>query len=121
MHTRTTLWLVVLACVALCVAPTAMAGTQDFTLVNQTGDTLWEIYISETSNDDWEEDVLGRDVLDNGARLDISFHGRRACLWDIMVIDEYENSVTWNSINLCEASVVVLRCSQSEGCWAEYE
>ncbi len=116
-----TLVLVCLIAATLCVALTAYAGTQDFTLVNHTGDQVYRIYISETSNDDWEEDVLGEDVMENGGRLEISFSGRKACLWDIMAMDEEDNSVTFNSLNLCEVSVVVLRCSQSEGCWAEYE
>lgn len=114
----------ILACViamALSLTTTLLAGTQDFTLVNQAGGTLFSIYISETSNDDWEEDVLEQDVLEDGARLNVSFSGRKACLWDIMAVDEYDNNVVFNSINLCEVSVVVLRCSKQEGCWAEYE
>ena len=111
----------VVALVALALAATvAFAGTQDFTLVNQTGGEIYRVFISETANDDWEEDVLGQDVLPDGNRLNVSFSGRSACLWDIMVMDEYENTVTWTGINLCEVSVVVLRCDESE-CWAEYE
>lgn len=111
-----------LACVlALCLlAPAAFAGTQDFTLVNATGGEIYRLFVSESANDDWEEDVLGENTLPNGNRIDIAFAGRKACLWDIMVMDEYDNSVTWNAINLCQVSVVVLRCNDSE-CWAEYE
>ena len=105
---------------ALTAVPAAFAGTQDFTLVNQTGVEIYRLFISETSNDDWEEDVLGRDVLPHGSRMDISFSGRSACLWDIMIMDEDENTVTWDGINLCEVSVVVLRCNEDE-CWADYE
>ena len=108
------------AVASLTLAATAFAGTQDFTLVNQTGGEIYRVFISETANDDWEEDVLGQDVMPNGDRLNVSFQGRSACLWDIMVMDEYENTVTWTGINLCEVSVVVLRCDENE-CWAEYE
>ncbi|MEO1084350.1 MAG: argininosuccinate lyase [Acidobacteriota bacterium] len=109
------------ALVALALAATvAFAGTQDFTLVNQTGGEIYRVFISETANDDWEEDILGEDVMPDGDRLDVSFSGRSACLWDVVVMDDAENSVTWTGINLCEVSVVVLRCNDSE-CWAEYE
>ena len=64
--------------------------------------------------------MLGENVLPDGHRLDISFDGRSACLWDILVTDGDEGHVTWQGINLCEASVVVLRCDE-EDCWAEYE
>lgn len=100
---------------------TSFAGTQDFTIINQTGYTIYEVYVSETTNDDWEEDILGKDVLDNGGRLNVTFSGRSACLWDIMVLDEDDNSVEWSGINLCEVSVVVLRCDKSGECWADYE
>ena len=113
------LFLALIAILALTAAP-AFAGTQDFTLVNQTGVEIYRLFISETSNDDWEEDVLGRDTLPHGSRMNINFSGRSACLWDIMITDDADNSVTWDGINLCEVSVVVLRCDENE-CWAEYE
>ena len=112
-------------CVALLLsgvffAGSALAGTQDFTLVNQTGVEIYRLFISETTNENWEEDVLGDQVLPDGSRMDIDFYGRNACLWDMMVTDEQDNTVEWTGINLCEASVVVLRCDANE-CWAEWE
>ena len=116
---RTALCFAVLLVGAL-AAGSALAGTQDFTLVNQTGVEIYRLYISETTNQDWEEDVLGDQVLPDGSRIDIDFHGRNACLWDMMVTDDEDNSVEWTGINLCESSVVVLRCDDEE-CWAEWE
>src|SRR5687767_10265148 len=49
------------------------AGDLDFTLVNDTGLTINEFYVSPSNNDEWGEDVLGRDVLAHGERLDITF------------------------------------------------
>lgn len=96
------------------------AGTQDFTLVNETGVEIYSLYVSEASNDDWEEDVLGEHVLPDGDRMEVSFRGRSACMWDLRVEDEDGDALEWNAINLCESSVVVLRCD-SEECWADYE
>ena len=110
----------VLVVFALGAAPAALAGTQDFTLINQTGVDIYSLYLSESANDDWEEDVLGEDTLPDGDRVEISFSGRSACLWDMMVTDDEDGNVTWEGINLCESSVVVLRCDDDE-CWAEYE
>lgn len=105
---------------ALVAVPAAHAGTQDFTLINQTGVDVYSLYISESSSDDWEEDVLGEDMLLDGDRVDISFSGRSACLWDMLVTDDEGGEVAFQGINLCEASVVVLRCDDEE-CWAELE
>ena len=106
---------VVVACCLPCEA-----GTQDFLLVNDTGVEIYSVYVSETNNENWEEDVMGWDVLPYGGRVNIGFSGRRACLWDLMVTDGDDNSVTWTGINLCEVSTVILRCNQ-EGCWADTE
>lgn len=114
------LFLIAIVLLAGLAAGPAVAGTQDFTLVNQTGVEIYRLYVSETSNENWEEDVLGDSVLPDGARINIDFHGRTACMWDMMVTDEQDNSVEWSAINLCEASVVVLKCDESE-CWAEWE
>ena len=110
--------MVVTGC-ALLAAP-VYSGTQDFKLVNQTGSEVYSLYISESNNESWEEDVLGLDVLPEGASAVINFSGRRACLWDMMVTDEEDDSITFEGINLCQASVVVLVCSPDE-CWAEFE
>lgn len=43
----------------------------DFTLHNNTGYQIEEVYVSPTDTDDWEEDVLGEEVLENGAQVEI--------------------------------------------------
>ena len=106
--------------ILLLIAPVAKAGTQDFTLVNASGVNVFALYISETENENWEEDMLGEEVLLDGERIDIEFAGHSACLWDMMVEDEEGEGLLWQGLNLCESSVVVLRCGDGE-CWAEYE
>jgi hypothetical protein len=95
-------------------------GTQDFVLINQSGSTIYSLYVSESARDDWEEDILGDNTLLDGGRLKIVFSGRAACLWDILAEDPDGNQLEWSSINLCEVSVVVLKCNDDE-CWAEFE
>ena len=98
----------------------AVAGTQNFQLINKTGVEIHNLYISETGNEDWEEDVLGDRTLPTGGRMNIQFSGRSACLWDMMVADEEGGNLAWTEIDLCELSVVVLKCNDDE-CWAEGE
>lgn len=106
--------------VAVLGGSSAFAGTQDFTIINKTGVEIYSLYVGESSSEDWEEDVLGEDTLPNGSRLNITFSGRKACLWDILVTDSDDENLAWTGINLCEVSVVVLKCGKGE-CWAEYE
>lgn len=120
MMSAITIRLTVVCSLLLALAAPAAAGTQDFRLINRTGVEIYSLFVSESSNPSWEEDVLGDSVLPDGASLLITFSGREACLWDMMVTDDEGGNVTWDGINLCESSVVVLRCSDTE-CWAETE
>ena len=119
MHANSIRLVAVVTLLAALATPAA-AGTQDFRLVNQTGVEIYNLFISESNNTNWEEDVLGLDVLPNGSSVVVTFSGREACLWDMMVTDDEGGNVTWEGLNLCETAVVVLRCSDSE-CWAETE
>lgn len=109
-----------IALASLVIPGTASAGTQDFTLVNKTGVTINNLYVSETTKDDWEEDVLGDAVLEEGESVEITFSGKKACTWDLMVKDEEGDAMYWRKIDLCEVSKVVLHCNKKE-CWATFE
>lgn len=82
----------------------------DFTLVNKTGLTIEQIYVSPSDDDEWGEDVMGKDVLDNGESVDIEFSRKETtCSWDLKIVYEKQNSVTWTKLNLCTANEITLR------------
>jgi hypothetical protein len=85
-------------------------GKQDFTLVNKTGLTISELYVSPSNDEEWGEDVLGRDVLANGEKVEIAFERKeKECVWDLKIVDEDEDDVIWEDINLCKASEITLK------------
>lgn len=87
----------------------AHAADQDFTLVNRTGQQIDSVYVSKVNARTWEEDVMGRDTLDSGESVDISFaRGERGCRWDMMVKYHGGGQDTWPNVNLCEVSKVTL-------------
>lgn len=107
------------AIVASCLAVVALASitlqaTQqrrnlDFTLVNKTGLTIMEVYLSPTNDDEWGEDVMGKDVLANGEKVDITFSsGETECNWDLKIVDEDDDDVEWTKLNLCTANEITL-------------
>lgn len=110
------------AAVALSLAAgAASAGDQDFTVSNDTGVEIHKLYTSPHSADDWEEDVLGEDVLPDGESLEIAFSPREtAALWDLRVEDEDGNAITWTRLNLLEISTVTLHYKNGKA-WAEVE
>ena len=107
------------AALILAASPAVMAGDQDFTLVNHTGVEIHKFYTSPHSSDDWQEDVLGKDTLEDGDTLDVEFPNReKATHWDIRVEDSKGNAITFTDINLKETSEVVLHYKDGKA-WAD--
>ena len=108
------------ALLAFGAAPVS-AGTQDFTILNNTGYPIEQVYVSSSSKDQWEEDVLGEDILEEGARAKVRFSNNEDdCLWDLKVVYTDQETAEWQGINLCEVSVVALSYDRESGrTWAE--
>lgn len=81
----------------------------DFTLVNKTGVDIMEVYLSPTSDNEWGEDVMGKDILENGQKVDITFSSAETeCNWDLKVVDEDDDEIVWTKLNLCTANEITL-------------
>lgn len=106
----------------LMLVPTAFGqGKQDFTLINKTGLTISELYVGPSSSDDWGEDILGQDTLDDGASTEIVFNPRtRSAKWDLRIVDENGKAYSWYNINLLEISEITLYYKNGKT-WANYK
>jgi hypothetical protein len=89
----------------------AQEAKQDFTLVNQTGYEIKEVYVSPSKSNDWEEDVLGEDTLSDGDQQDIAFsRSTKTCQWDLKVVYSVDDSsAEWSSIDLCKVGTITIR------------
>jgi hypothetical protein len=107
--------LVVLIGLAASGGPTLAGGKQDFTLVNKTGYRIDKVFVSPAASDDWEEDVLGRDVLDNGESVNITFHRRTTgCRWDLKVVyADDDSSAIWHGFDICSISKITIRYNRN--------
>lgn len=99
------------------------AGKQDFDLVNKTGYVIDEVYVAPSSSDDWEEDVLGEGVLENGRTVHIRFNrATKTCKWDLMVVYTDKETAEWEGFDLCETSKIIIKYDRKSGeTSAEYE
>lgn len=101
---------------ALFATGLAYAATQDFTLVNRTGYEIDSVYVSKSSSNSWEEDVMGRDTLDDGESVNISFEkGERGCHYDLMVKYHDGDQSYWTDLDLCSISKVELYWDRKSG------
>lgn len=104
----------------LFTAAPALAEDLDFTLINRTGYVISEVHVSSASSNDWEEDVMGQDVLDDGERVDIGFEkGSKGCKWDLKVTYDDDEEAVWKNFDLCSISEIALRYDRKKGrTWA---
>lgn len=79
---------VIIIAVALVALGMAAAADQEIEIVNDTGFTIWYLYISPVTSEDWEEDVLGDDILDTGSSVTVTLEGYDTSVFDIMMEDD---------------------------------
>jgi hypothetical protein len=105
---RFILTLAVLAAVA--TSPLAARQSKlDFTLLNKTGVSVDYIYVSPTNDDEWGDDIMGRDVLEHGEAVDITFsRSEKSCMWDLKIKDEDGDEIEWSNLDLCKAEHITL-------------
>ena len=66
-------------------------------VTNNTGYTIYYLYVSNTSSGEWEEDVLGSDVLSDGETVRVNVKQAESEYFDIRAVDEDDDSYTlWN-------------------------
>jgi hypothetical protein len=84
---------------------TASAANRKVDIVNETGKTLTEFYASNTGTDDWEEDVLGSDILDVGEVFEIDIDdGTGACKFDFKAVFTDGTSHVRRAVDVCSIS-----------------
>ncbi len=105
--------------IALLAPSAARAGDQDFTLVNKTGVEIHSLHVAPHSEDEWGEDILGKDTLADGESLEITFGKHdRAHHWDLRIEDEKGNVLTWENLDLMKIEEVTLHYKNGKA-WAD--
>lgn len=100
-------------------ATAVFAGDQDFTLINKTGFTISALYVAPTKDRHWGDDILGKDELDSGQSLDITFkgYGKKTCLFDVMLKDEDDTEWIVEEIDLCETHKLIFSKKGKKVVW----
>lgn len=94
----------------LCLlAPAALAEDLVFMLDNQSSVTVSEFYASPADVGDWEEDILGQDVLPAGSSVRITIaDGRSQCDYDLRIVAE-EGQILEDTVDLCAMGSYTVR------------
>ncbi|WP_292095078.1 hypothetical protein [Brevundimonas sp.] len=99
-----------MAAASTTVAPAPVVQSRDgydrhVTIRNRTGWTMLRFYASDSRSGDWEEDILGDDVLEDGANIRINIDdGSGACLYDFKAEFTNGQELVRERINVCQVS-----------------
>lgn len=82
---------------------TAQAEDRRVRIINETTHTMMRFYASNVSRTDWEEDILGNQVLAPGASVVINIDdGSGYCLYDFKGVFDDGDEVIQNRIDVCK-------------------
>ena len=91
-----------LAAAAALASSPAIADDLVFSFVNNSNYVIVELYASPSNVGDWEEDILGTDVVGSGETVRVTIaDGRRACEYDLRIVFD-DGDVVEDSTDLCE-------------------
>ena len=95
--------LVVAAVASACAIAPAHADDLVFMLDNKSTTAIQEFYASAINVDNWEQDILGQDILEAGnfARITIKDGGGN-CEYDLKIVFADKEEMEERGINLCE-------------------
>lgn len=98
----------VMSLVLMFLLLTVVAAFDGYIVVtNNTGFDIIYLYISHEDAEDWEEDVLGDEILADGEYIQIDIEGYETSIFDVSAEDEDGDSYTLWGIDI-ETDDVIL-------------
>lgn len=98
----------VAAMLIMAMTSMAFAGAQDFKLINSTGHEIHVVNVSPSNSNDWQNDILGSQILGNGQYCDVQFAPNGQQYWDLQATFNDGSSLAWSGIDLLSVSTVTL-------------
>jgi len=90
-------------------SPVASRGDPTFDLVNAGSVSIFEVYVSPSSINDWGRDVLGSSVITGGGRHRIRPAAAGECVFDIKVVYRGGGAEERRRQNLCQIATLTFR------------
>lgn len=87
----------------------ADAGKQNFEIINKTGHSVVNFNVSPANENDWGDDILGKEVLNDGESAKVTFErGATECLWDLKATYDDDDTTEMKGVDLCKIGTVTL-------------
>lgn len=109
MNRRTFFAAALLAGSTLLSGEASAQAQQNFQLINSSGYTINEIYVSATNQRNWGRDLLGDGTLVTGRAFNVRFSpSTQACNWDLRIVYADRDQSELRGVNLCQVSRITV-------------
>jgi hypothetical protein len=113
--------LLIIAALTTAPAPLLAAkGARGLNLVNNTGQTISNLYIRRTGTTSWQPLVATPPKPPKGAKATSPF-ADPDCAFDLKVTLEDKSEPIWAGVNLCEVKSLTLNRNEAGLTWADYD
>ncbi|MFA7361183.1 MAG: hypothetical protein WC139_09120 [Candidatus Kapaibacterium sp.] len=79
-------------------------GTLAYDVINNTGVTLIDVFVTPAETDNWGNDILPNDVFENGSTIKVTIppdYGE-TCMFDMKITDAAGGHITFTNIDICK-------------------
>jgi hypothetical protein len=105
--------------VALGLTPMAAVADDGYGIINDTGMDITHLYISAHEEDEWGDDILGVEVLEDGDECGIEFDpSDDRCDWDIKITDGNGKNWTVTKVDLCKITKITFKTQGNKMVWS---
>jgi hypothetical protein len=95
--------LLLIAVVSLFSVKNSSAQALTYDVVNNTGVTLVDIFVTPSETSHWGNDILPNNVFENGSTITVTIPADygSTCLFDMKITDAVSGHVTFTGIDAC--------------------
>ncbi len=85
-------------------AKESSAQTLTYQVINNTGFTLVDIFVSPAESNNWGSDILPNNLFENGSTVTVTIPEGfgETCIFDMKITDTEGNFVTFTNIDACK-------------------
>ena len=96
--------LVVIAGLSLFSAKNSSAQALTFDVVNNTGVTLVDVFVTPAETNNWGNDILPNNLFENGSTISVTIPATygSTCMFDMKITDGAGGHITFSGIDACK-------------------
>lgn len=92
------------------------ADPRDFDIHNKSSLDIDEIYVTDSDEEDWGDDILEEDILEAGDTAEVTFtddDDEKSCSYDIKAVAENGKFLEIYDVNLCNTTSITFQDSDA--------